>query len=493
MTLSLALILRAVLILMVLIVPDTMLYAGSLATPTYVEGEVLVSFKSTYSAVQFSATQPGVAAMRYVGAGVHSIELQPDETVDEMVQQLQANPLVEFAQPNYIKHLQTNDPHYSSQWGLKNSGQTAGQAGADINVETAWGVTLGDPAVIVAVLDTGVSGGDKSPHPDLKNQLWHNPGETGTDVNGKDKATNGIDDDNNGCVDDIIGCDFSVSSGNQIVTSGDPIDTDGHGTSVAGVIGAEADNGIGISGVSPGVKLMIVKAFDGTTSTTRNVVAALDYALAMGARVINASYGFKDPSSINSGFDGAEYRAIRTASQQGVMFVAAAGNGDQNNIGYSNDGPAPYYPSSYDLRNIIAVAATDDRDALAGFSNYGSTSVDLAAPGKGIYTTLKDGGYGWVDGTSAAVPFVTGTLALMLSVEGDHTVEGLRSRLLTGVDPIQELQGLLASGGRLDAAGALNASPTIPLMSSGGGAGSSLLLLLIINFISLTLTSSRAK
>ena len=457
----------------------------SAALPAYKEGEVLVTIKSSLMAASFSDGQSGIATMTHVSGNVHKLKLQPDETVEGMLQQLKANPLVKHAQPNYIKYLQTNDPHFDVQWGLKNTGQSGGQPGADINIESAWSITRGDPAVIVAVLDTGIGGGTTNTHPDLKNQLWRNTGEIPGD---------GIDNDHNGCIDDIIGCDFSVMSGQQVMALGDPVDLDGHGTAVAGVIAAQADNSIGISGVSPDVRLMIVKAFDGMTSTTASVVAAMDYALAMGADIINASYGAPGtPINNNTNFDLDEYNAIKRALQKGVLFVTSAGNGDDNHKGFSNDGTgtlSPYVPASYSLQNIIAVAASDDNDNLAAFSNYGSTSVDLAAPGVGIVSTSVDKNnpyavpndfYSISDGTSDAAPFVTGALALMLSVPGDHSVASMKNRLLNSVDSIPSLQGKLASGGRLNAAAALNAAPTIQSLGSGGGSVS--LGLLMIAFI----------
>jgi len=436
------------------------------ALPPHIDSEVLVTFKSTASAATLTAKQPGIATLQRVSSRLFRTRLQPDETVETMMAQLQANPLVEHVQPNYIKTLQTNDPYFDQQWGLKNTGQNSGLQGADIDIESALGVTRGDKSIIVAVLDTGIAGGDSATHPDLVNQLWHNPKET----------ADGVDNDGNGIIDDLIGCDVSQSSGSTVIKTGNPIDLDGHGTEVAGVIGAEAGNNIGISGVAPGVSLMIVKAFDGTTSTTANIVAAIEYAVDNGAKIINASYGTPGTPNNNPGFDQAEYDAIKNAMVRGVIFVAPSGNGALTqsgaNQGYSNDGSgalSPYVPASYDLSNIVAVAASDDLDELAVFSNYGSSSVDLAAPGQGIVSTGLANKYTISSGTSLAAPFVSGTLALMLSIPGDHSINGLKDRLLLSVDAVPALNGKVASGGRLNAASALSAEPVSRSLGSGGG------------------------
>lgn len=461
--------------------------AAVAALPPHVDGEVLVTFKSTSSAATVAATQAGIATMKRLSGRVYDIQLQPDETVESMLARLQNNPLVASVQPNYIKTLQTNDPDYGLQWGLNNTAQP----GADIHAEQAWTVTRGDhnPPVVVAIIDTGID----DVHRDLVNQFWQNPGEIPND---------GLDNDLNGVVDDVIGADFSDLS----KINGNPRDfIDGHGTQVAGVIGAEADNGVGISGVAPGVSLMIVKAFNGGTSSSANVVAAIDYAVQNGASIINASYGHFGPRIYGTpGFDTAEYNAIRSAGEAGteILFVTAAGNGCNNSDttmgnynancpytmtqGYDNDSPPSfdlesYIPASYDLPNIIAVAATTDNDTLADFSNYGANSVDLGAPGRSIYTTDLNGGYSSVNGTSMAVPFVSGTLALMYST-GDTSAYSLKKRLLASVDSIAGLSGKVASGGRLNAAAALAAQPVKAPSGGGGGGGRLSLLSLFVLF-----------
>jgi len=469
---------RIVIVVQLLFMMTGLAQAGD-QLPEFRPGEVLVTLKSSANGVRLSRELPGVAAIQRIGKNLHRIRLQPDETVASMLAQLHQNPLVAHVQPNYIKHLQAagapDDPYYSMQWGLHS-----------ISAESAWPVTQGSPEVIVAVLDNGIAGGDAAPHPDLVDSLWHNS----VEVNG----VAGVDDDGNGCIDDLIGCDFSESDGGGgVISSGNPIDMDGHGTMVAGVIAAQADNGIAISGVSPKVKLMIIKAFNDVSSTTVNMVAAFEYAIAMGADIINASYG--DPGTAayaQPGFDYLEYQAIQRAQSAGILVVLPAGNGcstadyDQGlcryQEGYSNDADvnlSPYVPASYDLDNIIAVAASDQNDNLATFSNYGANAVDLAAPGVGIYSTYPGGGShsSMASGTSMAAPFVTGTLALMLSIDGSLSMVDLKDRLLKSVDSISGLNGVVSSGGRLNVAAALVGAEVASSPNrrqpdvTGGGAG----------------------
>jgi len=269
-------------------------------------------------------------------------------------------PEVEYAEPNHVRTLAAlpGDARFGQLWGLHNTGQTGGAAGADIKAPAAWGITTGSQEVVVAVLDTGVD----YMHPDLAANMWVNPGEV---------AGNGIDDDGNGYVDDIHG-------GNTLTGSGDPLDDNGHGTHVAGSIGAVGDNGIGVTGVNWDVSIMAVKMLGANGSgSTASAIAAFQYAAANGADIISNSWGgMYAPSQ-------AEYDAIAAID---ALFVFAAGN-----EGRDNDGIAPFYPASYDLPNIISVGASDHTDARAGFSNYGAATVDVFAPGANILSTLPSG------------------------------------------------------------------------------------------------------
>lgn len=276
-----------------------------------------------------------------------------------------------------------NDPAIKQAWGLKKS--DAGRA---------WSVTRGSRNVIVAVIDTGID----IQHEDLKNNLWKNPGEVGLDTSNKDKSTNGIDDDGNGFIDDVYGWNF-VSNSPKLD------DNHGHGTHIAGIIGAEAENKKGISGISPEVSLMILKYFDPkvpNTDNLKNTIASINYAVKMGAHIINYSGGGTD-------FSQEEHDAILAAQRKGILFVAAAGNER------SNSDEHHYYPADYKLENIISVTAIDPTTEVLSSSNYGEETVDIAAPGQNILSCLPGNTYGLMTGTSQATAFVTGAAVLVMA------------------------------------------------------------------------------
>lgn len=275
------------------------------------------------------------------------------------------------------------DPAMSQAWGLKTT-----------DAQRAWRLTTGSRDIVVAIIDTGIDAN----HPDLAENIWVNKGETGYDVKGRNKATNGVDDDGNGYIDDIHGWNF-VSNNNDLT------DNHGHGTHIAGIIGAVGGNGIGISGISPKVSLMALKYYDPKASGANNLlntVKAMQYAVKMKANIINYSGGGLDPSP-------EEKRAVELAMKQGILFVAAAGNER------SNSDVKGYYPADYDLQNIISVTAIDKRKSVLPTSNYGEMSVDIAAPGNDIYSTLPRGKYGFMTGTSQATAFVSGVAALVMA------------------------------------------------------------------------------
>ena len=325
-----------------------------------------------------------------------------------------------------------DDPSYRQLYGLDNTGQTGGTPGADIDAARAWDVTTGSRATVVGVVDTGIDW----THPDLAPNVWTNPGEI---------AGNGIDDDANGFVDDVHGFDF-------VNRDGDPMDDHGHGSHVSGTIGAAGNNGVGVVGVNWDVSLMGLKFLDDTGSgSNAAAIEAINYATMMrsrygvNVRVLNNSWG-------GGGFDPGLLDAINASGAAGILFVAAAGN-----AGADAD-RAPGYPAAYDAPNVVSVAATDHRDALAGFSNYGAASVDLAAPGVAILSTVPGGGYATFSGTSMATPHVAGAAALALSVDPGLGVAGLKSLLLATVDPLPSLAGKTVTGGRLNADRAVRAA-----------------------------------
>jgi len=324
-----------------------------------------------------------------------------------------------------------NDASFGTLWGLNNSGRSPGVGNSDINAPEAWETTTGSRSVVVAVIDSGVD----YTHPDLAANVWTNPREV---------AGDGIDNDANGFVDDVRGWDFANADA-------DPMDDDGHGTHVSGTIGAVGNNAIGVTGVNWRVSIMGLKFLDAEgNGYTSDAVAAVKYATRMrrdfGANVvaINASWGGETRST-------ALANAIAAAGRAGILFVTAAGNESSNND------RTPSYPANLSDDSVIAVAATNHSNRLAAFSNYGSTTVDLAAPGVGILSTVPGGGYASFSGTSMATPYVTGTVALMAAANPRATAVEIRSALLSTVTPVAALSGKVATGGLLDAAAAVRA------------------------------------
>ena len=356
---------------------------------------------------------------------------------------------IDYAEPNHlVRPMATpNDPNFTNgnQWHLSN----LLELGKDIKAPAAWDSRSDAGGLIVAILDTGV----RYNHEDLAGNMWQNPGEI---------AGNGIDDDRNGYIDDLHGVDEFANDGN-------PMDENGHGTHCAGLVGAVGNNGKGVSGVAwSGIRIMALR-FIGTTGSIADNVRCIDYALAKGAKILNASYGSPSASNVGSNSEAA---AIYRAQQAGVIMVAAVGNGGDDQVGDNND-TTPFYPASYTkyierqaslfppkseisytLNNIIAVGATDRSDGKAGFSNYGSTSVDLMAPGVSMWSTTfgSTNSYGSGQGTSFAAPVVSGGLALLRASYPNDSVSQLRSKILAGVDVVPALAGLCVTGGRMNLA-----------------------------------------
>ncbi len=296
-----------------------------------------------------------------------------------------------------------NDPAIKQAWGLKKS-----------DAARAWQVTQGSKSTVVAVIDTGIDVN----HEDLKKNLWVNPGESGKDAQGRDKAGNGVDDDENGFIDDVNGWNF-VANNNKLD------DNHGHGTHIAGIIGAEAGNQKGISGISPQVSLMTLKYFDPkvpNTDNLKNTIAAIRYAIKMGAHIINYSGGGTDYSQ-------EEFDAVKLAEKKGILFVAAAGNER------SNSDQHHYYPADYKLKNIISVTAIDPTTEVLSSSNYGVDTVDIAAPGQNILSCLPHNSYGLMTGTSQATAFVTGAAVLVMSHKNQYLqAEEIKNYILSTGD-----------------------------------------------------------
>jgi len=425
----------------------------------YVQGELLVKFKSgtAKASAQKAHLIAGATVIRSfkIVPDVEHVRLSKGLAVKNAIAQYMSNPDVEYAEPNYIRKIAStevipSDLYFRDQWALRNTGQYAyGTEGADIDATEAWRVSTGSYDITIAVLDTGVDYN----HNDLASNMWRNLSEC--------NGVAGVDDDTNLFVDDCAGWNFVTCESfedfedrwdisftcSQVSTeSNDPMDENGHGTHVAGIIGAIGNNQTGVAGVMWRTHILPVRVFnqfgEGTDS---DVVRGIDYAVKMGAKVINASWGAYGESLTL-------YNAISAANSHGVLFVAAAGN-DSNN----ND-LTPYYPASYPFGNIISVAATDQNDVRVPFSNFGYTSVDVGAPGTYIISTVPtsmDNGYSYLEqdsGTSMAAPHVTGLAGLLYSYYYNFDSTQIRNMILSYVNLIPSLDGWVSSRGRINAA-----------------------------------------
>ncbi len=401
----------------------------------YVHGDILIKFKSIPDQRQaievernqlISHYQSKVIKQWRIGTEHWKVDtLLPNYNLMQIIDSLNSNPFIEYAEPNYIIRADVipNDPSFGDQWALNNTGQNGGTPDADIDAPEAWGITTGDTNIIVGVLDSGID----YTHPDLIDNIWTNWDEI---------PNNGIDDDNNGYIDDIHGWDFYNNDN-------DPMDDHGHGTHVAGTIGAVSDNGVGVTGVAWDVRMMALKfmGFDGSGPTS-GAVSALEYANNMGVKITNNSWGA-------CGYSQTLYDIIAAADTIGALFIAAAGNDATNN---DNN---PHYPANYDLDNIISVASTDRNDMLSTFSCYGINTVDIAAPGSEIYSTIPNNGYENKSGTSMAAPHISGSAVLIWNKFPGFTHEQVKSQILGSSDNINELVGKILTGSRLNLANAV--------------------------------------
>lgn len=357
--------------------------------------------------------------------GLYKLQVLPGETVPNLVYKLLQSGLTEFSEPDYFirKHASPNDPEFleDTQWALLNTGQAGGIPGADISAIQAWSVRHDAADIVVAVIDSGV----RFTHEDLAPNIWHNPNEI---------PANNKDDDLNGYIDDVVGVYPAKSS---VL----PLDEEGHGTHIAGIIGAVGNNGLGVTGVSWKVELMPLRLFDDEgVGRYSDAIKCLDYARQNGASIINASWG-------DLAYSEALFRAFAEVRHAGLVVVASAGN-DGLNLDEE-----PVYPACFPLDNIIVVSSSDRRDQFDMLSaNFGKTTVDLIAPGVEIISTWSssDASYAFNTGTSMAAPMVTGAMALLKAEYPNETVLELRTRLLRAVDKIPTYENICVTGGRLN-------------------------------------------
>ena len=363
--------------------------------------------------------------------GVQVVALPRGETVPAFIAKYQQSGLVEYAEPDFIRHLNTtpNDPKFvdGTLWALDNYGQSGGTPHADIDATNAWDIRTSASNIVVAILDTGVN----YTHEDLASNMWVNP------------------------VDGSHGT-------NAIAGTNDPKDDQGHGSLLAGILGAAGNNGKGVVGVAWQVQIMACKCFDSAgNGNDAAILACVDYARTNGAQIINASFD-------STGFSQTFSNEIYATRQAGMLFVASCGNNA------ANIDPTPHYPACYKIDNVVSVGYTTRNDTIGQYSNYGATNVHLFAPGAAMYSTFFTAnnsylGGSFLEGTSLAAPYVVGSLALMLAQYPGQSTHSIIGLLLSSTDPVPALAGKCVTGGRLNLRKALSRPLLSALPSAPGG------------------------
>ena len=402
----------------------------------YKPGELLVRFKEGVTEKQIVDLHKSLGSIvigRMDRLRLHKVKLKEGLSEQEAIKLYSASDIVELVEKHALRYPNTtipNDPYFGEQWGL-----------TKIQAPEAWDTTRGSPEVIIAVIDTGVD----YLHPDLSDNIWMN--------NAESNGTEGVDDDGNGYIDDIRGWDFAgTDEFDPDDADADPMDVDNHGTHVAGIIAAKGNNDLGVAGVCWNAKIMLLKVMADNSDLIEewDVIEAIDYAIDNGARIVNCSFGGED-------YMQTEYEAFGSLKIAGILAVCAAGNEELN----TDETISKNYPSCYDLDNIISVAASNQNDNLASFSNYGLTSVDVMAPGDNIYSTYLDPSYKYMQGTSMAAPHVSGIAGLLLAKNPSLGYTRVKSAILDTVDKIEPIEPddpskRILTGGRVNALAALS-------------------------------------
>jgi subtilisin family serine protease len=433
---------------------------GARGTPTQIEmingfkavsREVLVRFSEVpelqlQTFVENAVSQARASERRSIGpASLNLYHFRSKEMNTQALLNIMSKlPGVMYAEPNYIvEAIQTpNDTRFGELWGLNNTGQTVGGqvgiAGADISAVQAWDVSTGSSNIVVGVIDTGVDYN----HPDLAANIWSAPASFTVTVGGQ-----------------TITCPAGSHGFNAVANTCNPLDDNNHGTHVSGTIGARGNNSSGVAGVNWTTSIMGLKFLSASGSgNTADAIECIQFAIqakqifgaAANVRILSNSWG-------GGGFSQALLDAINAANSNDMLFTAAAGNSNSN-----NDTTA-FFPANYNAPNVLAVAATDNRDNKSSFSSFGATTVDLGAPGTNILSTVRNGGFAVFSGTSMATPHVSGAAALVLSRCSLSTAD-LKANLMNNVDPVSSLAGRTVTGGRLNVDRAIRAC-------SGGGGG----------------------
>ncbi len=365
---------------------------------------------------------------------MHHMKVTDGTSAADLIDELNQNPDVEYAEPNYVLHMSSSS--YSQVVNSYNQGQA--YVSVSNQVTQSWGILTGHTKVVVAVLDTGV---------DLVHNVftstsgvWVNPGETGTDSLGRNKASNGVDDDGNGFIDDVNGWNFAYGSNS-------PSDDNGHGTHVSGIVLGLGQNILpGATLTTSKIQIMPLKFMDSSGSgSTAQAVQAIDYAINNGARILNNSWG-------GSGYSQSLNDALTYAYNRGLFIASAAGN-------YStNDDSSPLYPASLSIPSQMTVAATGSTDGLSSYSSYGSNSVQIGAPGDNVESTYTGGGFAYLSGTSMATPFISGVAALILIESPQLTGYQVKQIIMNSVDNDSSLQGRVSTSGRVNVYAAVQLS-----------------------------------